>query len=92
MLYLYTAWFRDNHLSQEVSAAEWSSCLVIDAESDQDGRMWGDHLADLRTKASSSLTFLRSTVEKADSWPRKKIENVICIQFGEALPAKQIGW
>jgi len=92
MLFLYTAWFRDSGLSSEVPASEWSSCLLIDAESDHDGRVWGDHLADRRAARSVSLNFLRSTVEKAESWPKKKIEKVGRVKFGQEPPANQIGW
>ncbi len=92
MLFLYTAWFCESDRSSEESASEWSSCLLIDAESDYDGRVWGDHLADRRAGQAASLKFLRSTVEKAESWPQKKIEKVSRVKFGQEPPANQIGW
>ena len=92
MLFLYTAWFRDSKLLPGQSNHEWSSCIVIDAMSDRKGREWGDYLAMQRVTRSNSLQFLSSTLEKADSWPQKKIQNVPKVGYGENLPTRLIGW
>jgi len=92
MRFLYTAWFRDPALTHDDALYEWSACILIDAASDRDAKEWGNYLAMQRVAQTRSLYLFTATLENADSWPKKKIQTVPRVKYGEQVSGQQIGW
>ncbi|MBX2878663.1 MAG: hypothetical protein KTR32_01965 [Granulosicoccus sp.] len=92
MKFLYTAWFRDTALSEGDNHYEWSACIMINAPTEREAKEWGDYLAMQRVVQSQSIYLFNATLENAGSWPRKKIQNVPKVDYGEQISGLQIGW
>ncbi len=86
-MYLYTAWFRDPRLAADDQDYEWPACFVVEAESADAARAWGDVLAKRRALRRGEV-FLSSEAgvadASADSLPR--------VAHGVEVSDGHIGW
>jgi hypothetical protein len=60
----YVVWFRDGRLPADDEDYEWPAVFIVTAESAEQARAWGDHLAQrAASRSAGEDTFLRSSVE-----------------------------
>ncbi|MBY0249309.1 MAG: hypothetical protein K2Q17_16740 [Nitrospiraceae bacterium] len=92
MDYLYTAWFRDSLIHPEEQDYEWCACIVIDANTLEDAKTWGDHLARQFSGKSFSEQFLRSVTESTEGYADVDISSTPRIKYGYNATDEEIGW
>ena len=86
MLFQYVAWFRDPALPQDDEDYEWPACFLVDGESSDAARAWGDRLAREYAPRANQL-FLWSRVE-----PPSRDASQPIVVVGEEASDRKIGW
>jgi hypothetical protein len=85
-LHVYAVWLRDLSAQPDDQNYEFPACLLIDAETAEAARAWGDHLAEKRC-ARGDLYFLWSEAEFAAVPP-----DLPLVLDGQDVPDAVIGW
>jgi hypothetical protein len=86
MLFEYVVWFRSPALPTEDRDSEWPACFLVEAESPEAAREWGDRLARSRAARASEL-FLSSRIE-----PSTGDQRLPTVRAGEEASDQLIGW
>jgi hypothetical protein len=90
----YAAWFRDGKAMPDDEDYEWVAVMVIEAETPESAKDWGDHLARSYSNRNPDETFLRSDVEMlSDSqWETGNWQQTPLIRQGYEASDGEIGW
>ncbi len=85
-LHVYTASLRNLAARPDDQDYEFPACILIDSDSPDAAKAWGDHLA-LKRCARGDLHLLWSEIESTDMPP-----DLPLIRDGEDAPDSLIGW
>lgn len=91
MRYLYSAWFRNELAPLDDEDREWVACFIVEADTEESARSWGDHLAAAYSKRKVSETHLSSHVESA-STAQGDLSTLPVVSFGYESSDEEIGW
>ena len=86
--FLYTAWFRGEVARPDDEDLEGCACFVIQAQTEQAARLWGDHLSSSFSRRRGTETFLRSHTEAASSG----LGTTPVIRAGHHATDAELGW
>lgn len=89
---LYTAWFRNTLFRPDEQDHEWPACIVIDANTLEDAKAWGDHLAKQFSDRSPSEQFLHSVAKPIEDNADVDIQSTPRIKYGYNATDEEIGW
>ena len=92
MKYLYTVWFRDNSVPKDDQDYEWPACIIINAKTESNALIWGNHLAKKYSKETSSLDMLWSKVESVFEYSECDLSTTPIIEYGYEASNSEIGW
>lgn len=91
-IYPYAVWFRDSSLLPSEQDYEWVACILIEAETAEKAKSWGDHLAKSFAERTTNEQFLRSYVEEPGAWGERDISGTPTIAYGYHASDDEIGW
>jgi hypothetical protein len=88
--FLYSVWFLDKNAEIDDQDREWIACLIIDADSLERAKQWGDHLATNFAHRHANNEFTSSGIETASE--KVLSQGLPFIAFGEEASDSKIGW
>ena len=91
MKYVFTSFFKEPRFKEGDPDAEWIACFIIDGESMEKCKAWGDLLAENYANRSSQI-FYNSYVETLDEYSPSQIKMMPVIQEGKNATDPEIGW
>ena len=90
--WLYTVWFKDTSLKRDEQDYEWCACIVIEANSAEDGKEWGDKLSKRYTATNDTNEFTKSEVIKFIREDYTDISDLPFMKYGQLASDDEIGW
>ena len=89
----YVAWFRDTTQAPDDQDYEWCACFLIDAQSAELAKQWGDILAHKYSNAMETEVFLWSETQHYD--PNDKsvdTSHTPHFAYGHEATDDELGW
>ena len=93
--YVYSVWFQDQSADPSDQDYQWVACILIDADTAEDAKKWGDHLAESYSARNPDNVFLWSQdVTTMDDPTWRKVTDWRCpvVVCGHEASEEHIGW